>query len=130
MVVSADVVSTVKVRVDGVVSVLLPSSVARTAKLCWPSLRFDVVKGDEHGANGSPSTEHSKVELGSSELNVKVGVESLVRPPSAGPELIVVSGLSRSTVKVRLAGVWSVLPKVSVARTSKVCWPSERTPVL
>ena len=41
-----------------------------------------------------------------------------------GPDVIVVSGATVSTVKVRVAGVWSVLPVVSVARTLKVWAPS------
>ena len=49
---------------------------------------------------------------------------SLVVP--VGPAVIVVSGGVVSTVKVRVAGVASVLPAGSVARTSKVCEPSSR----
>ena len=41
-----------------------------------------------------------------------------------GPELIVVFGGVVSTVKLREAGVWSVFPTASVARTSKVWSPS------
>ena len=42
-----------------------------------------------------------------------------------GPDVIAVSGATVSTVKVRVAGVWSVLPAASLARTRKVCapWP-------
>ena len=44
---------------------------------------------------------------------------SLVSP--AGPESIWVSGGAVSTVKLREAGVGSVLAAPSVARTSKLC---------
>ena len=40
-----------------------------------------------------------------------------------GPDVIVVSGVSVSTVKVRVAGVASVFPTASVARTRKVWLP-------
>ena len=43
-----------------------------------------------------------------------------------GPESIVVCGGVVSTVKVRDAGVASVFPTASVARTSNVWEPSER----
>jgi hypothetical protein len=42
-----------------------------------------------------------------------------------GPESIVVSGAVVSTVQARESGVGSVLPAASVARTSKVCSPSD-----
>ena len=53
---------------------------------------------------------------------------SLTRPLRAG--LIVVFGRAVSTVKVREAGVASVLPGGSVARTSKVWVPSARVAVV
>ena len=43
-----------------------------------------------------------------------------------GPESIVVSGATVSTVKVRVAGVASTLPAASLARTSNVCAPCAR----
>ena len=45
---------------------------------------------------------------------------------SAGPELIVVWGALVSIVQVKVAGVGSVLPAGSVARTWKVWEPSVR----
>ena len=51
-----------------------------------------------------------------------MAVASLVGP--GGPELIVVWGPTVSTVKLREAGLGSVLPAGSVARTSKVWAPS------
>ena len=59
-----------------------------------------------------------------------MNVETWTLIVPVGPLVIVVSGgvVSTgsvvSTVKVRLAGVASVLPAASVARTSKVCEPS------
>ena len=82
MVVSGDAVSTVKVRDAGVASVLPASSVARTSKVCWPSLS-EGDAGELQGVKSSVSTRHSKVELASLELNSKVGVESLVRGPGS-----------------------------------------------
>src|SRR6478672_10364713 len=65
---------------------------------------------------------HSKVEPPSEELNAKVGV---VFPDGLeGLESMVVFGGVRSTVHVWLAGVASVLPAVSVARTWKVWLPA------
>ena len=46
--------------------------------------------GPEHGAKGSESKRHSKVEPGSVAEKVKVGVSSAVTP--VGPESICVSG--------------------------------------
>ena len=54
---------------------------------------------------------------------VKVGAVLLVGP--FGPEVMLVSGAVVSTVQVRLAGLASVFPAVSVAFTSKVCEPSD-----
>ena len=58
----------------------------------------------------------------------KVGVGSFVAPD--GPESIVVSGGPVSTTKACWAGVASVLPAGSVARTSKVCGPSPSAAVV
>ena len=57
---------------------------------------------------------------------MKVGVGSLVGPE--GPASICVCGAVVSTVKLREAGVGSVLPAESVARTSKVWEPSVSEP--
>ncbi len=59
---------------------------------------------------------------------MKVGVVSLVGP--LGPVSIVVCGAVVSTVKLRVAGEASLLPAVSVARTSKVWGPWLRTAVV
>ena len=54
------------------------------------------VAGARAGTEGSPSKRHWKLEPGSEQEKVKVGVELLVAP--AGPESIVVSGAVESSV--------------------------------
>jgi hypothetical protein len=73
-----------------------------------------------HAANEAPSLLHWKVEPASEE-NEKLAEVLLTYPE--GPEAMVVSG-GEATVQVRLAGLASVLPAVSVAFTWKVCEPS------
>ena len=125
---------TVKVTEAGVASVLPATSVARTRKVCEPSPRAAVVNGVVHAANAAASTRHWNVESASVEVKANVGVLSFVVLEAAGPPVIAVSGgvLSTpvATVKVRLAGVASVLPAPSVARTSKVCAPSDSVAVV
>ena len=65
-----------------------------------------------------PSRRHSKLELDSLELKPKLG--SLLAVGPWGPESTWVWGAEVSTVKERVAGVWSVFWASSVARTSKV----------
>ena len=69
-----------------------------------------------------PSTRHSKLEPGSLELKLKLGVVSF--EGLEGLASIVVFGAVRSTVQVCVAGLASVLPAPSVARTAKVWLPS------
>src|ERR671915_595182 len=72
-------------------------------------------------AKAAPSREHSKAEPDSLELKWN---EALVLVVVAGGACeIVVCGAAVSTVIARLAGVASVLPAASVARTSNVCAP-------
>jgi hypothetical protein len=74
------------------------------------------------GANAAPSRLHSKVE---GVLALKANDAAVELFGLAGCVSIVVSGGGAdSTVQVKLAGVASVFPVVSVARTSKVCEPS------
>ena len=73
-----------------------------------------------------PSSLHSKVEFGFVEANPKDGDALFVVP--VGPLVIDVSGADVSTVKVRVAGVASTLPAVSVARTENVYDPSASGP--
>ena len=102
---------------------MLPAaSVARTSNVCEPSASAAVVNGDVQDAKAAASTRHSNVEPASVEVNVNVGVLSLVEP--RGPAVIVVSGAVVSTREAcSVAGVASMLPAASVARTSNVCAP-------
>ena len=89
-------VSTFQVWLAGVASVLPARSVARTSKVCGPSASAPSVCGEVQAPQAPPSTRHSKVEPGSSLLNVKVGV---VSSSSAGGALsIVVAGAVVSIV--------------------------------
>jgi hypothetical protein len=63
---------------------------------------------------------HSKLEPASVEVKLKLADVEFVG--FAGPDVIVVSGAVRSIVHVWLAGVASVFPAGSVARTWNV-WP-------
>src|SRR5947207_1256593 len=117
-----------QVWLAGVPSVLPAASVARTSKVWLPSASAAVVCGLVQAIQLPASTRHAKVELGSLELKANVGVASL--SSAGGAEPIVVFGAVRSTVHVRLAGVASVLPAGSVARTSKVWLPSPSAPVV
>src|SRR5262249_25472540 len=85
-----------------------------------PSERFEYVTGLVHAAKAPPSRRHWN-EPASVALNAKVALDELVAP--AGPDVIVVSGATVSTLQVRDAGVESMLPAASIARTSKVCVP-------
>ena len=77
-----------------------------------------------HALNGAPSTAHSKVLPVSLELNAKLALVELVEV--AGAVTIVVCGAVRSTVHVDCAGLASVLPAVSIARTRNVWLPAAR----
>jgi len=97
-------------------------SVARTAKVWLPSPRAgEIVFGLEQVVQPPPSMRHSKVEPDSLELKERSGV--VLFDGSVGEESMVVFGAVRSTVHVELAGVESVLPAWSVARTWKVWLP-------
>ncbi len=123
IVVSGASVSTVKVRSAGEASRLPDASLARTWRVCRPSGSCASVSGLLHAAKAPTSTAHSKVAPGSFEWNVKVGVLSAVSP--AGPESMVVSGAVASIVQPSETKS-PTLPAASVARTSKVWWPSAR----
>ena len=84
--------------------------------------------GDAHEAQVPPSRRHSNVEPASEAVNARAAEVSVPEP--AGPDVIDVSGAvvsaGAATVQARDAGVRSVLPAVSVARTSNVCAPTAR----
>src|SRR5260370_785454 len=108
--------SIVQVELAGVASVLPAASVARTSKVWLPSLSAgESVSGLEQAVQLPLSIRHSKAEPLSDELKVKVGVVLL--EGLEGLESMVVLGAVRSIVQVEPAGVASVLPAWSVART-------------
>ena len=105
------VVSITNVCEAGVGSGFPAASVAVTVNVCVPSLSVAVVNGDVQAAAVPVSTLQEKVERPSLEVNVNVGVLSLLG------ELIgvsVVSGAVVSTRTVRLVPLL-VLPAASVA---------------
>src|SRR5947208_894681 len=114
--------STVQVWLECVASVLPAGSVARTSKVWLPAPSAEVAWGLVQADQLPPSIRHSKVEPGSLELKLKLGVGSFDGLP--GPEFSDVVGAVVSTVHAWLAGELSVLPAASVARTSKVWLPS------
>ena len=74
-----------------------------------------------HAPNAAPSSAHWNVEPASVELKVKVALVLLTEP--VGPVLIVVSGAVVSITNVCDAGVGSMLPPESIARTWNVWLP-------
>ena len=113
--------STVQVRVASVGSTLPAASVARTEKVCAPWASPVSARGEVQVCQAPSSSLHSKVEPASVELNEMLALVEATVP--VGPEPIVVSGATVSTVQVRVASVGSTLPAASVARTRKVCDP-------
>lgn len=136
--------TTVQVSTAGVSASRLPARSTARIRSSWaPGSRPVTVTGDSHAANGSPSTEHSK-------LSIRTGVAlsvpknattaSVSCPMVAGrpaPEMPVPGGVVSATLaQVYVAGVGSTLPSnsglfgsgnagstASIARTSKVCSP-------
>ena len=106
---------TVQVWVAGEGSVFPAGSVARTRRVWVPSVSPVYWRGEVQKVNADPSREHSNVAPVSSAVKVKVAVVSVVG--SSGPVATVVWGAVVSTVQVYVAGVRSVFPAGSVART-------------
>ncbi len=117
IVVSGATVSTVQVRAASVASMLPAASVARTRKVWSPCARPVSARGEVQVCQAPESSLHSNVAPVSSEAKPKLAEVEAVGP--LGPESIVVSGATVSTVQVRAASVASVLPAASVARTRK-----------
>src|SRR6266545_3101892 len=117
-----------QVSLAGVESLLPAASVPRTSKVWLPSARAAVVCGLVQEVQLPPSRPHSKLEPGSEELKLKLGVASL--SSAGGAESIVVFGAVRSAIQVWVAGVPSVLPAASVPRTSRVWLPSASAAVV
>ncbi len=130
IVVSGAVVSTVNVRVAGVGSTLPAASVARTENVYVrrpaPAERPRRRARGVRAGRGAGTVELALERRRLAAENVNDGAVSPVVP--VGPVLIVVSGAAVSTVNVRVAGVGSMLPAVSVARTENVCAPSASAP--
>ncbi len=100
--VSGGVTSTVQVRWAGAGSTFPAGSTARTETVCWASVRPVKVAGEEHGANGAPSSEHANVPPDSFDENENTAVVDDVGP--VGPASIDVSGGVVSTTHVLTAG--------------------------
>ncbi len=109
----------------GLVSTLPAGSVALTSNVCVPSARPAYVAGVVHAEKPAPSRRHSKVDPGSFDPRSKVALaEDVFAGGSVGP--IDETGGVVSIVHVYEAGVGSVFPAVSVARTWNVWLPSAR----
>src|SRR5918999_1524470 len=103
---------------------------------CSPGQRFVYVFGDSQTPNGRssgwdglnlPSSQQWKVTGITSAENVNVAVVSVASSCSTpGPETIVTTG-GGATVHVYTAGVDSVLPAASIARSRSVCGPRVRS---
>ena len=120
---------TIQVRLAGVASVLPAASVARTSNVCDPLARFEYAFGDAQAAHAPASRRHSNVEPVSVDVNVKFARRRRDRAGRPARDVVsggVVSGGGTFTVHVRVAGVASVFPAASVARTSNVCEPLAR----
>src|SRR5918999_262656 len=115
----------VQVWTAGVWSTLPARSVARTRSVCWASDRPVSSCGDSQAAKAAPSSEHWKLAPGSSLENSKVALDSSVS--ESGPESIEVSGAVTScTFQACVAGDWTTLPAVSIARIRIVYSPGSR----
>ena len=113
----------VHVCVAGLASALPAASVARTLNVCDPTLRPLYSFGLVHEAHEAESNWQANVDPDSLELNANDALVEVV--DAFGPEPIVVVGGVVSDgaviVHVCVAGLASVLPAASVARTLKVC---------
>src|SRR3990172_8669750 len=74
----------------GVASTLAAPSMARTRKRCAPLTSALVVDGETQAVHAPQSTRHSKVEPGTLESKLKVGVVSIVVP--CGPVVRLICG--------------------------------------
>src|SRR4051794_33581501 len=92
---------------------------ARTPKV-WAPRATARAAGDKQAVKAAASTRHSNRDPPSVAAKANGGVASVVFP--AGPEMIVVSGATLSTVTLRVAGDWSVAVAL-LARTSNVRAP-------
>ena len=82
------------------IALSLPAaSIALTENVWAPWVSRGAVYGDEQGANDPASIRQAKVEPASFEASEKLGVGSLMRPPSFGPRLMLTTGGVVSAVK-------------------------------
>jgi hypothetical protein len=107
--------STVQVCCAGEPSTFPAGSVARTLKVWLPPASPVYVWGDAHAAKAEPSRLHWNVEPASVDVKVKDAVVWFVG--LVGALVTDVSGAVTSIVHVCEAGVASVFPAGSVART-------------
>jgi hypothetical protein len=121
MVVSGGEMSTLHAALAGVASTLPAASTARTLNTCGPCVFTKNETGLVHAAQSALSSVHWKT-APASDVNEMVAL--VVATVPLGAEVMVVSGATVSTVQVREAGVGSMLPATSFARTSNVCEPS------
>src|SRR5438552_279875 len=116
------VLAIVHVRDAGVASTFPAASRARTSNVWLATARPEYACGDVHALHAAPSNRHSNAAPVSLALNANDAEVEVVVPD--GPDESVVSGAAVSIVHERVAGVASVFPAASVARTAKVCDPS------
>ena len=84
------------------------------------------VLGEVQGKYGWLSIEQAKVEPASFAVKLNVALTLLVVAAGAPAPIVVSGGVPSLTVQVNRAGVGSVLPSASTARTSNVCEPTDR----
>jgi hypothetical protein len=113
--------SMVQVFTAGVPSTLPALSIARTRNVCEPALSAEYGLGEVHATQLPLSSWHWKVLPVSLAMKEKLAVVDLTLPDI--PIVIAVSGATVSTVHVRVAGLPSTLPALSIARTWNVCEP-------
>ena len=115
--------STLKSHAAGSSSAMPSALIARTSSVWSPSARSFTVCGEAHATNAPRSSEHSKVEPGWSDENVKPAVRVVMS--DSGPVSIVVSGRA-TMLQAYVAGDASALPVTSIARTLNSWSPSGR----
>ena len=120
------VVSTVQVELAGVASMFPAWSTARTSNLCEPSASEERLRGEVQAPPGrrlgrvEPALEADATPEPPVSVPEKAKLAEALLVSAGGPESIEVVGAVVSTVQVELAGVASMFPAWSTARTSKV----------
>ncbi len=134
--VAVGVAVTEKLRAAAVRSGSPPGSSARTWKVWDPTESGPTDCGEAQAVNAAASSEHWKVDPGSFDVKPKTTVELVVVEPSAGPAVIVVSGLPRKSWLSQPSSVstpgrrWSPsLPRFRSPPCRSRCRGSARRPV-